>query len=293
MEAHASGAGVLTLAGLLRETRRRLAEGLVETPDIDARVLMEGLLGADARTMIISGDHPVPKAERLRLEEAIARRLSGEPVHRILGRRSFYGLDLALSPATLEPRPDTEILVDAVLPHVQRIAAARGRCRIADMGTGTGALCLALLSVCPQATGVGVDISREALATAQENARMNGLSDRYSTIESDWFQSVAGELDVIVSNPPYIRRGDLGTLPREVREHDPMIALDGGEDGLDAYRVLARDASARLLSGGVVGVEYGEMQRADVEAIFRGRGYRVESALRDLGGRDRVSVFMP
>lgn len=293
MEVQASGTGVLTLAGLQRAARRRLAAGHVETPDLDVRVLMEGVLGADAKTMIVSGDRPVSEAERARLDAALDRRLAGEPVHRILGRRAFYGLDLRLSPATLEPRPDTEVLVDAVLPHVRRIVAERGGCRIADMGTGTGAICLALLSACPQATGFGVDISGEALATAEENARLNGLSDRFSAVQSDWFQSVAGEVDVIVSNPPYIVRGELGTLPREVREHDPALALDGGEDGLDAYRILAREARKRLPPDGIVGVEYGEMQRAEAEAVFCACGYRIVSAHRDLGGRDRVSVFAP
>jgi len=240
--------------------------------------------------MVLRGDVPVGEAECRAVWKAVCRRLAGEPVHRILGHRAFFDLDLALSPATLEPRPDTEILVEAMLPHVERIAAETGSCRIADMGTGTGAICLALLSACPQARGLGVDIAPAALETARANAVRNGLADRFETVESDWFQSVAGIHDVIVSNPPYIKRGEIPHLAPEVRNHDPLVALDGGEDGLEAYRILARDAKARLAPAGIVGVEFGAEQREAAEEIFRRNGYRILSTHSDLAGRDRVLV---
>jgi release factor glutamine methyltransferase len=275
---------------LLLDVRWRFAEAGIDTPELDARVLLTGIIGVDATELVLRGSAPVEEAERRRVEEAVNRRLAGEPVHRILGHRAFFDLDLELSPATLEPRPDTEILVEAVLPHVERIAAATGSCRILDMGTGTGAICLALLSACSQARGIGVDIAQEALETARSNAERNGLSGRFETIESDWFQTVAGLHDVIVSNPPYIKSGEIPHLAPEVRNHDPLVALDGGEDGLAAYRILARDAKLRLVPGGVVGVEFGADQRDAVEEIFHQNGYRTISKHTDLAGRDRAIV---
>src|SRR5690606_12131695 len=152
------------------------------------------------------------------------RRAAGEPVHRILGFREFYGLKLFLSPATLEPRPDTETLVDAVLPFLRRMAAREGACRVLDLGTGTGALALALLAEVPQATAVGADISVDALATAERNALENGLSSRFQAIRSDWFEKISGTFHAIVANPPYIPSYELETLQSEVRDHDPAMA---------------------------------------------------------------------
>jgi release factor glutamine methyltransferase len=280
-----------TRAGLLTEMRARLRAGGAETPDVDARVLLTGLLGIGAKELILAPENSVTEAERATVEAAVMRRLAGEPVHRILGARPFFGLDLRLSPATLEPRPDTEILVEAVAPHVSRIAAKRGACRIADMGTGTGAICLALLSLCPQARGIGVDIAPAALETAAENAMRLGLSSRFETVESDWFQSVADRYDVIVSNPPYIRSGDISLLAREVREHDPRLALDGGPDGLEPYRNLAAGAAAHLSDGAILAVEHGYDQRAAVEAVFVDCGFRVLSRHDDLSGLARAVVF--
>lgn len=289
-----SGTAVAATRGsLLRALRTHFAAAGIAEPGIDARVLTAGILGIDATEMVLRAEEHVTGTERARLDEAMRRRLSGEPVHRILGRREFFGLDLELSPATLEPRPDTETLVAAVLPHVTRIAGASGTCRIADMGTGTGAICLALLAACPKASGIGVDISTEALETARSNARRNGLADRFETVQSDWFQSVAGPVDVIVSNPPYIKSGDIPELAPEVRNHDPITALDGGPDGLEAYRILACDARERLRDGGIVGAEFGADQQGAVEEIFHRNGYRIVSKHTDLAGRDRALVAAP
>lgn len=281
----------LSLAGLLRAARARLAAGGIGTPDIDARMLVSGLLGLDAKDMILHGDRPVEPSQSERLEEALLRRLAGEPVHRILGARPFFGLELALSPDTLEPRPDTEILVEAVVPFVRRRAAEAGSCSIADMGTGTGAIGLSLLSLCPEARCTGVDLSRGALRTAMENARRAGLEERFATVESDWFQSISARFDVIVANPPYVRTREIESLAREVREHDPRLALDGGEDGLDAYRIIGRDAARHLERGGLVAVEFGFDQADAVEDIFRRCGFRVASRHADLGGHVRAGLF--
>ena len=288
----AAGCGA-TLAELLLTARARFAAAGIATPALDARVLISGLLGYEAKDIILQGARQIEPAEIARLEHALGRRLAGEPVYRILGSRPFFGLELQLSAATLEPRPDTEILVEAVAPFVQRRAGEQGICSIADMGTGTGAIGLALLSICADARCVGVDISRDALATAKENARRAGLSDRFVTARSDWFEAISGSFDAIVSNPPYIRSGEIAGLESEVRDHDPHLALDGGPDGLEPYRLLSRGAAAHLSKQGLVAVEHGFDQAGRVEEIFRASGFRPLSRRSDLAGHERVSLFSP
>ncbi len=186
-------------------------------------------------TLYLKDDQPLAEAERARLESKLSRRAAHEPVSRIVGRRHFWTLDLAVSPDTLDPRPDTESLIETV---VAAIPDRKTPLTILDLGTGTGALLIALLSEYPEATGIGVDLSEGALATARINAESHGLGDRAAFAAGHWTDGVAGPFDVIVSNPPYIDSGDLAGLPPEVREHDPMLALDGGADGLDAYRAI-------------------------------------------------------
>jgi release factor glutamine methyltransferase len=225
------------------------------------------------------------------VRDALRRRIAHEPVHRILGRREFYGLDLRLSPETLEPRPDTETLVDLCLPFVRERAAAGRRCRILDLGTGTGAIALALLSQVREATALGTDISAEALETALANADMNGVKHRFDVIVSNWFGAVRGRFSLIVSNPPYIPSRDIGKLAPEVRNQDPLKALDGGMDGLDAYRSIAIGAKKHLDEDGRVAVEIGFDQRQDVEDIFEAAGYALEGSAMDLGGNERALMF--
>lgn len=281
----------VTLSALLSEVRQALLAGGIEAAATDARTLVSGLLGLSATDMLTRGDRGVSAEERERVMAAVARRVAREPVHRILGSREFYGLTLSLSPATLEPRPDTEVLVDAVLPHLQRKVAENGEARILDLGTGTGAICLALLHECQEATGVGCDISSDAVDTAIRNAHLNGLQDRFIGIVSDWFGAVEGRFDIIVSNPPYIRSEVIAMLDPEVREHDPMAALDGGEDGLEAYRMLASGADAFLKPGGIVGLEIGFDQRESVSQLFAASGFRCLQTVSDYGGNDRAMVF--
>jgi release factor glutamine methyltransferase len=282
---------VATLSALLSEVRQALLVGGIEAAATDARTLVSGLLGLSATDVLTRGDRAISTEERERVMAAVSRRVAREPVHRILGYREFYGLTLSLSPATLEPRPDTEVLVDAVLPHLQRKVAENGEARILDLGTGTGAICLALLHECEEATGVGCDISSDAVDTAIRNAHLNGLQDRFTGTVSDWFGAVEGRFDIIVSNPPYIRSEVIAMLDPEVREHDPMAALDGGEDGLEAYRMLASGADAFLKPGGIVGLEIGFDQRESVSQLFAASGFRCLQTVSDYGGNDRALVF--
>jgi len=280
-----------TVAGLLHEVRVRFAEADLDDPATEARILVGGLLHLSSTELVTRGADAVLIEDVEKAQAAIGRRLNHEPVHRILGEREFYGLPLRLSPATLEPRPDTEILVDTMLPHMRRLESQVGNVHLLDMGTGTGAICLALLQECPQATGVGSDISSEALETARGNAERNGLAARFTTVHGSWFEAIHERFHVIVSNPPYIASSVISTLAPEVKDFDPPAALDGGLDGLDAYRAIAKDAARFLHPNGMIGVEIGYDQRETVTSVFEGAGFLLVEAVRDYGRNDRVLVF--
>jgi release factor glutamine methyltransferase len=279
------------LDALLRRLRGRLAAAGIEDAALDARLLLEHATSTDRMDMIRDPGRLVPAEAVLAAETMVSRRLAGEPVHRILGQRGFYGLALHLSPDTLEPRPDTETLVDLVLPRLRAIAAERGRCRILDLGTGTGAIALALLSQIPQARAVAADIAPGALAMARRNAEANGLADRFETVLSDWLEDISGRYDAILSNPPYITRSEYDALAPEVKDHDPPRALLAGSDGLEAYRAIAAAVTLHLEAGGIVGLEIGASQKDDVTEVFEAAGLVRIDAAKDIGGRDRALVF--
>lgn len=278
-----------TLNELMNHLRNAFAVAGVEDPMAEARIIVGGLLDLERSDFITRGDEHLSLADEARILEASGRRKRGEPPYRILGRRSFYGLELKLSQGTLEPRPDTEILVDTVL----ELLKGRGHAplRILDLGTGTGAICLSLLSELPNATGTGTDLSADALMTATGNADLNGLAARFTAVESRWFDKISGTYDVIVSNPPYIRSSVIPTLDRMVREHDPILALDGGTDGLDAYRAIAAGARPFLNADGIIAVETGCDQREDVGKVFENEGFLRLKAVKDYAGNDRVQAF--
>jgi release factor glutamine methyltransferase len=281
-----------TLDALHREARAGLAQARIENPALDARLLVEHFTGTSRNDVIADPRRDIGAEAVAAIRAALDRRIAHEPVHRILGRREFYGLDLRLSPATLEPRPDTEALVDLCLPFLRRKAAAGERCRILDLGTGTGAIALALLSQIPEATAVGTDISAAALETALANADINSMKDRFDGRVSDWFAAVEGQFTLIVSNPPYIPTRDIGMLAPEVRDHDPATALDGGPDGLDAYREIATAAKSHLQEDGRVAVEIGFDQRQGVTGIFEAAGFALDGSAKDLGGNDRALMLV-
>ncbi|RRI00689.1 peptide chain release factor N(5)-glutamine methyltransferase [Mesorhizobium tamadayense] len=279
------------LGPLLRAARERLTAAGIADAVLDSRLIVEHFSGTTRADAIAEPGHPVDAKALAAIEAALRRRVAGEPVHRILGYREFYGLRLSLSADTLEPRPDTETLVDAVLPFAKATAERLGECRILDLGTGTGAIALALLSAVPAATATGVDISPGALATATRNAEDLRLGGRFKALHSNWFEKVSGRYHVIVANPPYIPTGDIENLQAEVRDFDPRRALDGGVDGLIPYRIIAGEAEGFLEAQGKVAVEIGYTQQSEVTAIFAGAGYRLVEVRRDLGGNDRVLVF--
>ncbi|WP_406872639.1 peptide chain release factor N(5)-glutamine methyltransferase [Aminobacter sp. P9b] len=277
------------LGELLRHARQRLADAGIADAAFDSRLLVEHFSGTTRTDAISSPDRIVGQVAEI--EAALDRRISGEPVHRILGYRDFYGMRLSLSAETLEPRPDTETLVDAVLPFVRETAARDGICRILDLGTGTGAIALALVTQEPRAVATGVDVSDDALATAAANAGQLGVLARFSAKKSDWFSEIDGRHHLIVSNPPYISSSEIEDLQNEVRNFDPRRALDGGPDGLEPYRTIASGAARHLEKDGLVGLEIGHDQRRDVTEIFEQAGYHLLAQHKDLGGNDRVLVF--
>jgi release factor glutamine methyltransferase len=280
-------------AGQTVETaRRRLAarfkSGAIDSPELDARILVGAALGLDLTGMIAAATRPVTAAEAARIEDFAGRRLEGEPVARILDSREFWGLPLQLSAATLVPRPDTETVVALAL-QMLRAGPGADRARIVDIGTGSGAILLALLSELPDAMGVGTDISAAALRTASANARNLGLARRAAFVACDYASALSGPFDLIVSNPPYIRSGEINDLAREVRDHDPRGALDGGSDGLDAYRALVPQAVRLLAPGGGLALEVGHDQSADVEQLMAAAGLTLRGPPRtDLAGIPRA-----
>jgi release factor glutamine methyltransferase len=261
------------LAGQTVETARRalatrFRQQGIDSAELDARLLTGGAFGLDLTGLIAATTRIVTPDEAAHLENFLQRRLLGEPVARILGVKEFWGLTLNLSAATLVPRPDTETVVELALEVCRR----QERRRIADIGTGSGAILLALLSELPDATGVGTDISLEALRMARDNAARLGLTQRAAFVACNYTAALSGPFDLIVSNPPYIRSADIAGLDREVREYDPPRALDGGPDGLAAYRAIAPDAARLLAPGGTLIVEAGYGQSGPIEELMSASG---------------------
>jgi release factor glutamine methyltransferase len=266
-----------SLAGQTVDAARRaltaqFKSAATESADLDARLLTGHALGLDLTGLILAAQRQLTPDESARLEEFARRRLAGEPVARILGEKEFWGLPLQLSSATLVPRPDTETVVELALELVRADGNLDRPLRIADLGTGSGAILLALLSELAAAQGFGTDISESALQTAGANAARAGLSNRATFIACDYASGLTGPFDLIVSNPPYIRSADIDGLATEVRNHDPLAALDGGADGLDAYRVLIPQAAGLLAPKAALVVEAGEGQSAQIQALMTAAG---------------------
>jgi release factor glutamine methyltransferase len=270
-----------------RALAARLKSAGIDSAELDARLLVGAALGLDLTGLIAAANRTFAPDESKRLEAFTARRLSGEPVARILGYKEFWGLPFRLSAATLVPRPDTETVVELALEICRRQPPSEPR--IADIGTGSGGILLALLHEIPDASGVGTDISLEALRTASGNAADLGLGKRATFVACRYGAALRGGFDLIVSNPPYVRSADVPGLAIEVRDHDPHAALDGGADGFDAYRVLIPEAADLLSPGGALVVEAGRGQSGPIEALMTAAGLIThEAAKTDLAGIPRA-----
>lgn len=261
----------------IAQARRALTDALrdagIDTPDADARLLIGEALGLGHAALVSRGDDPIAPDGIAKIEAFAERRLAREPVSRILGRREFWSLSFTVTPDVLVPRPDTETLVERALDHIVKNGLRAERLRVLDIGTGTGALLLALLSELPSATGIGTDISPAAIEVAQENARALDLATRATFVVGSYAAGATGPFDIIVSNPPYIARAEIDMLAPEVRGHDPRLALDGGDDGLDAYRGVIADARPRIASSGRLILELGAGQAPAVTALVEAAGF--------------------
>jgi release factor glutamine methyltransferase len=283
-----------SFAGQTVETARRaltarFESAAIESAELDARTLAGHVLGLDLTGLITSAQRRLTEDESARLEDCARRRLAGEPVARIIGEKEFWGLPLGLSAATLVPRPDTETVVELALELLRADGATGRPLRIADLGTGSGAILLALLSELPTAQGFGTDISEQALQTAAANAGRTGLAPRATFIACDYATGLSGLFDLIVSNPPYIRAADIAGLAVEVRAYDPRTALDGGADGLDAYRALIPQAADLLAPGAALVVEAGEGQSGPINGLMTLAGLAPTGAPKaDLAGIPRA-----
>jgi release factor glutamine methyltransferase len=275
----------MTLAQARRVLAQCLRAGGIESADIDARVLCAHALGLSQTALIAASVDTLDAVQDIRaLETVLARRLAREPVARIVGRKEFWSLDFDVGPATLVPRPETETVVATALDAFDRAAPLR----IADLGTGSGALVLALLSECPNAMAVATDIDPQALTMARGTARRLGLADRVAFVACDYAQALRGPFDLVVSNPPYIARDDIVGLDADVRDYDPLRALDGGADGLDAYRAIAVSVAPLLCDRARLIVELGVGQADAVEAIFAAQGLVCDALRSDLAGIPRA-----
>lgn len=250
-----------TLDAAVRRATRLLHDNGLDTPALDARLLIGHILGLAHDRLVAVPEQALPAQDWIAISAALARRLDHEPVSRILGYREFWGRRFQLSEATLDPRPETELLVETALDILAGSSIEHPR--LIEVGTGTGCVLLTLLAELPQATGTATDISAEALAVARRNAELIGVADRATFVEADGLEDIVGTFDMILSNPPYIRTAEIPTLAPEVRRYDPAAALDGGPDGLALYRRIVCEAQ-RVAPGGWIVLEVGHGQAGAV-----------------------------
>jgi release factor glutamine methyltransferase len=273
-----------SVGAFLCRAGQHLRAAAIENPRLEARLLLSTAMGVDNSALLRDPRAPVPEPAARHFAGMLQRRLAHEPMGFILGHQGFWTLDLAVSPATLIPRPDSEAIVEAALqgPAPKRVL---------DLGTGTGCLLLAVLSEHPGAFGVGVDLSPEAAALAARNAQSNGLGRRAVFLAGSWASSLTGGFDLVLSNPPYIETADIVGLMPEVALHEPAQALDGGVDGLDAYRLIVADLPRLLRPGGRAVLELGQGQAPAVSLLAEQAGLAVLGSHADLGGVQRALIL--
>jgi release factor glutamine methyltransferase len=287
-----SGAPLLTCADpagtvgfFLCRAGQHLRAAAIETPRLEARLLLAHAMGCRQEALLRDPRAAVPVEAATRFGDLLRRRLAHEPIAQLLGTQEFWSLPFAVSPATLIPRADSESVIEAALEAFPDRGAVR---RVLDLGTGTGCLLLAALSEFPAATGLGIDLVPAAAALARENARRLGLSDRAAFLAGDWAASIEARFDLVLCNPPYIETRDIPGLMPEVARHEPATALDGGADGLAAYRRVVAALPGLLAPGGQAVLELGQGQRTAVEALARAVGLEPRGCRADLGGVERA-----
>jgi len=283
-----TAAGEITVRAALDDAAARLASAGIADTRREARILVAAALGWDAAEVFGRPEAGLDRTARVRFAEFLARRAAREPMSRILGHREFWSLRFALSPETLDPRPDSETLIEAALAELPDRTRPY---RVLDLGTGSGCLLLALLSELPHAEGLGVDYAFGAVETARRNAAALSLGDRAHFMVGDWSTAIEGEWDVILANPPYVASSEIARLMPEVADYEPHTALDGGPDGLSAYRRLAPELVRLGVPGAIAVVEAGAGQAAAIAAIMVEAGLAMRDVRHDLSGVDRCLVL--
>ena len=280
----------LCVDAVRRDVAQRFRDRGLDTPDLDARLLVGHALGLDHTALMAAGKRRLEAAEIAQIESLGARRLRREPIARITGTKEFWGLTFKITPAVLVPRPETETVIEQALAAVDRTGARSRALRMADLGVGSGAILIALLAELPNACAIGTDRDPAALALARENARRLGVATRAAFVACDFGAAVKPGCDLVVTNPPYIRTDEIAGLEPDVREFDPRGAIDGGPDGLAAYRAIAIHAQHILAPGAHLIAEIGKGQGEAVAALFATAGFGRISIVPDLAGISRVVV---
>ena len=278
----------ITIGMAWRMARDRFIKANIASASLDAQLLAEHVFSFNNVRLAINEHDLISPKQLLELEKLVKGRLSGKPIARILGKKEFYGLEFKLNNATLIPRPETEILVDLALKHIQTLKSPH----ILELGIGSGCISIAILTKNKNARAVGVDLSKLALKQANENANIHKVNNQIDLLNSNWFKQIKNQqkFDIIISNPPYIKTSDILLLAKEVKDFDPKLALDGGKDGLEPYRIIAKNAKQYLKPKALVIVEFGLGQEKAISKIFNNENFNSISLYRDLSGIVRAMV---
>lgn len=287
-----TGAQGISVAAHIARLQHKLSQAGIESGNLDARLLVQTATGLDHAGLILQAERVLTEKEVNQINALLTRRLRREPVSRILGEREFYGRTFAINGDVLDPRPDTETLVDKVLEIVRSDKSRPGHVNILDMGTGSGAIAVTLLAELPQARATATDISPKALAVARKNSVQLGVADRLRLVETSWCAGLSEKFDIVVSNPPYISSTEMALLDAGVSNFDPHLALEGGKDGLEAYRAIAAQAPDIMGKNAPLLLEIGFDQAEAVTGLFAQTGFvqypGMPKVSKDYGGNDRV-----
>ena len=276
----------MLLSSLHNKIVKRFNSRNILSSNLDAKIILKEALSMQDQELILDSDIFLKSCEKKLLCEMVARREKGEPISRILGSREFFSLDFKINDFVLDPRPETEHLVEEYIKKIKE----NNYNNILELGVGSGCVIISILKSCKLIYGMGIDISLEAIKTARENASINNVNS-LDLIVSDWGTSIDKKFDLIISNPPYIRSGQIDDLPKEVKSFDPIISLDGGSDGLTAYQNISKNAK-RILSGdGTIITEIAFDQAKDIEKIFINNGFLLQNKVKDYNGLDRIMIF--
>jgi len=284
------------LRDCLTSLRKQLSDKGIRSAGIDSRLLMQSVTGLDHAGIILHENRVLTEQELKQINYLGQRRLNNEPVSRILNAKEFYGRQFLITPDVLDPRPDTETLVDLALTHLKNNRSTNPAPKILDIGTGSGAIIVSLLSEFSKAQGTATDISAAALQVASKNATSLKVENRLELVQTAWCAGLKTKFDLIVSNPPYINTNDIDLLDRDVKHFDPLLSLDGGTDGLTAYREIIKQAPDKLKSGGLIMLEIGFDQATRVLSLLKSAQFQEHPTLppicKDLAGNDRVLTML-